>query len=431
MPRLGQQFRRPWWWAAIVLTLIAGAGLLWEKSRLSGNSGTQLDSAYSQGDWEKTSALARERLKESPHDVRALRLAARAAARQDQDQKSIAIYERLDTGSKEAEDFFLLGRAFVRSGKIDRAFKAFEAAREKDPDHPEVLAGLAGLYLQSDRNDAAAACAQRLARQPQWEARAQLLLGTARSANHDPAGAAEALRRWAELDPEGRVVAPHPVAEIRKLLARSWLEAGVPAKAQTVLETVLGAGPDPEASWLLSRCFIQEKEWKRAAAVLEQQPNFRADHPLMPEPAPHVGEARCAACHREEFDAVLASRHATTFTRAAIWGGSPCPRSHCVTRAIPRSRTSCGARVIHWSSRPAPTRRSGVRSWITPSARSITSRPSLAGMNGAGHGWSGSRRSVPLERPAGTSPRACHNSQPMRKNTWVRRCSRAMVCGVA
>ena len=136
MPRLGQQFRRPWWWAAIVLTLIAGAGLLWEKSRLSGNSGTQLDSAYSQGDWEKTSALARERLKESPHDVRALRLAARAAARQDQDQKSIAIYERLDTGSKEAEDFFLLGRAFVRSGKIDRAFKAFEAAREKESGSP-------------------------------------------------------------------------------------------------------------------------------------------------------------------------------------------------------------------------------------------------------------------------------------------------------
>jgi cytochrome c-type biogenesis protein CcmH/NrfG len=264
-----------------------------------------------------TSALARERLKEVPDDFQAMRLAARSAARQDQDQKAFAIYDRLGMGIKEAEDFFLLGRALARGGKIDEAFKAFEAARDRDPDHPEVLAGLAGLYMRTDRSDKAAETAERLALQPQWEARAQLLLGSARSANHDPTGAALALQRWVELDPEGRVVAPHPVAAIRKLLARSLLEAQKPAQARTVLEALLHGGPDPEASWLLSRTFIQEKNWKQARAVLLQAPNYRAENPLVPEPAPYVGEARCAECHRTAYDQVLASRHSTTFFPAA------------------------------------------------------------------------------------------------------------------
>jgi tetratricopeptide (TPR) repeat protein len=310
---------------ATVLILIACASLLWLNQVRSSNAGLQLDSAYAQGDWDKTATLARARLKETPGDMRALRMAARAAARQDQDQKAIAFYERLHASSKEAEDFFLIGRAFIRGGKFEQALQEFEAARHKEPDHPEALAALAGLYLQSDRNDAAVAIAQRLARQPRWEARAQLLLGTARSANRDPMGAAEALRRWAELDPQGRVVAPHPASEILKLLARSWLEAGRPEQARTVLETLLDASPDAEASWLLSRCFIQQRDWKQAAAVLQERPNFRAEHPLVPEPAPYVGEARCAECHREEFRAVLDSRHATTFARAAELGSLALP----------------------------------------------------------------------------------------------------------
>jgi tetratricopeptide (TPR) repeat protein len=238
----------------------------------------------------------------------------------------MALYDRLDAGSREAEDYFLLGRALVRLGRTYEAFPVFESAREKDPDHPEALAALAALYMRSDRFLAAAETAMRLAHQPQWEARAQLILGTARSGTQDPAAAALALRRWAELDPEGRVVAPNPAAEIRKLLARSYLQSGQPAEARSVLETMLKAGPDPEASWLLSRCFIQEKDWKRAAAALEQAPNFRTDHPLVPEPAPYVGEARCAECHRAEFNAVLASRHATTFARSRALRSFPLPK---------------------------------------------------------------------------------------------------------
>jgi tetratricopeptide (TPR) repeat protein len=314
--RVGQRNRRSWWWVSIMMLLIAGAALLWERYRISANPEAQLDSAYLRGDWERTSALARARLKEAPADVKALRMAARAAARQDQDQKAIAIYQRLDPESQEAEDLFLLGRAWIRAGRIDPAFKAYQAARAKDPDHPETLAALAGLYMRTDRFHAAAETARQLARLPEWEARAQLMLGSALSESQDHAGAARALQRWAQLDPQGRAVAPYPAASLKKRLARSWLRSGQPAEAQIVLSAILGAGPDSEASWLLSRCFIQVKDWKRAAEFEGQHSQFRAEHPLEPEPSPYVGETRCAGCHRAESEAVHASRHATTFSRA-------------------------------------------------------------------------------------------------------------------
>src|SRR5262249_4834775 len=34
------------------------------------------------------------------------------------------------------------------------------------------------------------------------------------------------------------------------------------------------------------------------------------------EPAPYVGAARCAACHAEIYRSLIASKHATTFSRA-------------------------------------------------------------------------------------------------------------------
>jgi tetratricopeptide (TPR) repeat protein len=324
-----RRIRQFWWLMAFILLLIASAGLVWGRYRLSADPKAELNSAYRRGDWKQTAALARERLKKAPDDASALRLAARAAARQDQAQKAVAIYHQLEqvaAGRKEAEDFFLLGRALSRLGQFDRAVEAYEVARSRDPDLAEALAVLAALYLRTDRNDAAEATARRLARQPQWEAKAQLLLGTALLAGNDPAGAARALETWACLDPEGLVVAPEPAGSFRKLLARSWLQSGRPGEARKVLETLLGAGPDPEASWLLSRCFIQEKDWKQAAELLKQLPHYRSDHPLEPEPAGFVGEARCALCHRRECDAVLSSRHATTFARAKDLGNLELPR---------------------------------------------------------------------------------------------------------
>jgi tetratricopeptide (TPR) repeat protein len=252
----------------------------------------------------------------SPDDPTALQLAARAAARLDRDQAAIALYSRLLVEAVDAEDLFLLGRALSRSGKIDAAFTSFERARLANPNHPETLDALAQLFLQHDRECAADVAAGRLARQPGWEARGLLILGTARAELHDPAGSVQALRRFFQLDPDGTAAAPSPVRPFRLLLARSLLKSRRPTEARQLLADLLARGPDEEASWLLGRSYIQGRDWDRAATLLKPSASFRASHPLEFEPAPYVGAARCAACHSDICRSSIASKHATTFSRA-------------------------------------------------------------------------------------------------------------------
>jgi len=282
-------------------------------------------SAYSRGEWDRASALARQRLKEEPDDGEAVRLAARAVARQDRDQQAIAIYSRLDLRLMTPEDYFLLGRASARTGQDDSALKCLKAAQADDPNRPETLDILAEIYFRKDRPAAAEETALRLVQQPGWEARGQLMLGIFRSSLNDPAGAAGALRRAFELDPTGKAAAPVTAVPFQKLLVRSLLQTGKPDEARLFLRSLPTSAADPETSWLLSRCFLQEKDWKHAAGALEAAGSYRHDYPLDPEPAPYVGAARCATCHPAKYKAVTASRHATTFSFARQPQAVPLP----------------------------------------------------------------------------------------------------------
>jgi hypothetical protein len=69
---------------------------------------------------------------------------------------------------------------------------------------------------------------------------------------------------------------------------------------------------DPETCWLISRCDLQETI-PTEAPVSVQARLYRESHPMEPEPAPFVGEAQCAACHREIFRDQNKSRHARTY----------------------------------------------------------------------------------------------------------------------
>jgi len=291
-----------------------GAGLWWGKSWHLGPV-AESDSAYSQGDFIRADLLARQRLRAAPDDPQALRLAARSVARQNRDQNAIAIYSRLELKLMMAEDYFLLGRALSRTGQIDSALKSLEAARAADPDRPEMLDELAQVYSRKDFPAAVEETALRLARQPGWEARAQLLLGTSRAAQNDPAGAASALRRAFELDPNGKTVAPRPVGPLRMLLVHSLLQTGQPLEARRYLQSLPISEQSSQAAWLLSRCFIQEKAWDKAAAALKEAGSYRVENPGMLEPATYIGAAQCGTCHASIYKSVLASRHATTFSR--------------------------------------------------------------------------------------------------------------------
>jgi tetratricopeptide (TPR) repeat protein len=253
-------------------------------------------------------------LKHAPADSQAFLLAARATARQDRDQSAIATYSQLELRLMTAEDYFLLGRALSRTAQDDLALRSLEKSLAVDPDRWETLDELARVYFRKDRPAAAEAIAERLVGQPAWEARAQLTLATSRAVRNDPAGAARALQRALELDPDLTAAAPHPVKPLRMLLVRSLLQIGQPARAKAALPLGTALGSDPESAWLLSRCLLQERAWGPAADALQQAGSYRDNYPLEPEPAPFVGEARCALCHRSIAQSVLASRHATTFS---------------------------------------------------------------------------------------------------------------------
>jgi len=324
--RINLQRGRRWFLVAIVLATIgSGAGLSWVMSRSAMGFVSQGMSAYSRGDWDRALALARQRLKEAPDDGEALRLAARAMARQDRDQQAIATYSRLDLPMMKPEDYFLLGRASARTGQDDSALKCLKAAQTADRNRPELLNILAEVYFRQDFHAAAEETAERLSEQPGWEARGQLMLGIFRSTLNNPAGAVLALRRAFELDSTGKAAAPAPAAPFRKLMVRSLLQTGQPVEARLFLRTLSAAETDPEASWLLSRCCLQEREWKDAAAALKEAGSFRHDYPLEREPAQFVGAARCALCHPAKYAAVTASRHASTFSFAAQTQSVPLP----------------------------------------------------------------------------------------------------------
>ena len=168
---------------------------------------------------------ARHRLKEAPDDADALRLAARAMARKDRDQAAIATYSRLELRMMLAEDYFLLGRALSRSGQDELALKALEAARSADPDRPDTLdelrRSLSGTTVpRRPRRSPSGSSAS-----PDGKPGGSCCWGPA-SRRKDPAGAARALRRAFELDPDGKAAAPHPVGPLRMLLVRSLLQSG-------------------------------------------------------------------------------------------------------------------------------------------------------------------------------------------------------------
>jgi hypothetical protein len=275
--------------------------------------------AYKKGDWDKAASLARRQLQRTGNDTEALRIYARASVRLSRDEAATAIYkDRLGALRMQPEDHFLVGLALVRLGQNETALKVWEKGASEGPEYPELLGSLAQQALAMGRLDMADTAARRLARQPGWEARGSLLLGEIQHLLDNPRGAADALEQGLRRDPGARGVPLGP-AQYRVLLARSWLQLGRPLEAQEQLETVLaGAGPagvstDREAQWLLSRAYLHAGRIEDAAAALARAGEYSTENPLMPEPGPYLGAARCASCHPDISRTYQRTRHARTF----------------------------------------------------------------------------------------------------------------------
>jgi tetratricopeptide (TPR) repeat protein len=305
--------------------------------------------AYGRRDLPRALDAARQAVAARPDDPDALRLLARASFRLGRHSVARGIYERLGRAAVplEAEDHYLLAVGLMDEGRREEALTALEAARAADPGHAETLERIARSYAASERFSAALEPAERLAATPGWEARGLLILGGLRADLADPAAAADALSRALRLDPRLAGSAATPV-QVRKLLARDLLLAARPAEAQVQLDIVLERGPDAEASWLAVRTALQTGNRAAALAALTLAGDYGKDRPDDFEPAPFVGAARCAECHRDIHRLATSNRHAKTFTPANRLDALQLPASPVVDPHNPdvvHSLTRHGSRI--------------------------------------------------------------------------------------
>jgi tetratricopeptide (TPR) repeat protein len=281
--------------------------------------------AYAEHDWAAAAELSRQVLSQRKEDAGATRLLARSSARLGRDDAAIAIYtRRLDAPKIEAEDHFLIGLAYERRGNTRAAATAWNKLLEADHVSPQLLEELARHHLQAHRSEEAIRVAERLSLERGWEARGLMMLGTIRAALKDVSGAAELFRQAIARDPTEVDKSAEPT-QLRKLIARTLLRVGQPDLAQAPLEAILASGPDPEASWLQSRVYLQKRDKAQAQSALAHAGTYRADNPLEAEPSPYVGEARCENCHQAIFRDSLASRHTQTYFRGQELDQLPLP----------------------------------------------------------------------------------------------------------
>jgi tetratricopeptide (TPR) repeat protein len=312
---LVKRSRKLVWLAALFLVLaVVGLGLRFVKSRPESDAVIRGNAAYASGDWNRAADLARARVKAAPDDSGALRLLARSTARLGRDSTANALFARLGSAALESEDLFLLGLGLYRSGQVAQAERVWVRALAMDVHHPETLEQLGTLYASRNRLAEAAVLAERLSGQPGWEFKGELILGSLRSELNDPAGGAKALRRAFER-PEAARLSIGVASKYQKLLGRMLIQTSKPDEARALLRGHLADGTDEEASWLLSRAELASGALAAASDALKAAGSYRKSHPLESEPSPFVGEARCALCHGEIFEAQQATRHSSTLLR--------------------------------------------------------------------------------------------------------------------
>ncbi len=182
--------RRPLARFWVVALIVCASALWWGWTRLAPSLTARGTAAYNRRDWSEASRLARQRIETANDDRPALRLLARAEARLGNFGVAQSLYARLDEHNLEAEDYCVLGLGRALSGEPLEAQKVLRLALSADPDHAESLHLLALAAFQRSQWVEATRAAERLARRQDWAARANLLLGMIRAADHDPAEAA-------------------------------------------------------------------------------------------------------------------------------------------------------------------------------------------------------------------------------------------------
>jgi tetratricopeptide (TPR) repeat protein len=308
--------------AAILAAVGMSAGLVWAWPRLAQTPLERARHAYARGDWGRTANYARAFLNQQSNDPLAWRLLARAEARLGRDEQALAAFEGLGAEVMDADDSFAFGMVCERKGWLELALSAFDSALDLQPRHLETLEAKVRLEGESNRKDVRARVEQLDAvRAPR--ARLAFILALARLARTGADTVSAVFQKLLAQDP-ARLRGVTSVDQAMKLLARLLLEAGKPHEARALLERLPRA--DGETQWLTSRAHLQLGQAALAAEALERASGFSAAlSPAAREPAPYVGETRCAECHRAACQLWSRGRHAHTLRLASELADLPVP----------------------------------------------------------------------------------------------------------
>lgn len=273
------------------------------------------EAAERRGDWARVVAQSEVRLKARPNDPKALLLRARGLARLGRSADARPAYLAAGAEAMTAEDFRLLAELLIHDGRDASGWLALEAAGRIDPKDDRVRSAMTRLHGLVGSQRAVAHTTELLSSVPTGPALGELVVGlaalTGSDASDDPILDRVSMRDRATLR-----ALDSPTA-VRLLFARVLLEAGRTAEARERLEGVLASGPDPEASWLLSRVLLRQGDDDGADAALAAAGDFARDRRADHEPASYVGARSCRECHSEIYDQQQGSRHATTIHHGA------------------------------------------------------------------------------------------------------------------
>ncbi len=302
----------------------AAAGGYWWRSGAVLSPLEQGEQAYARGDYPRAEAQARLRLKENGDDLTALRLLVRALYRQNREPQANSFRVRLPDSMLEAEDFFLLGQAYVRQGDPQSAILIWRRALGRDSNNYETLSALERAMTRLDLLNESARASRAISNLPGRRSRGQVLLARSLEEQGNPAGAAAAYAIALEKPGEWADLAA--VDQVRKRYARALLQTGQAEQARKALLELPTAREDREACWLLARCDLATGA-TTDPAILAASRAYREQNPTAHEPAPFVGETRCIKCHGEIFRNQHASRHGRTFPRGDDLKTLPLPKA--------------------------------------------------------------------------------------------------------
>lgn len=308
------------------LTLALVMGLLAVAGCSPGDPLARSQAAAARGDWASAHEAARLAQEQRPDDPAAIRALARAEARIGRSDTARTLYVQLQPEQLQAEDFARLADGWTRDQNLVLAWPAWLAAVEADPGHIEATEALAALQKRKAELVDASEVAERFAALAGPATKARLLLGLIRTDGRadEPAVLTDALLRGFQQVRFAYNATPPP-GVVERLLARTLLALGRPTEARARLETLLQAGPDREASWLLSRACLQLGDATRASSALADAQGYNADDQLAAEPAPFVGSQKCGTCHADFHQTQQASHHARSYPIGEALAALPFP----------------------------------------------------------------------------------------------------------